>query len=148
MLTRLPVSMLTNPFQLGVAWAAFFLGLGVILTTLVPFFGAFSLVQTTMPALVVLVWAAFLFIGGAGVLMATFGAGMVPPRAAVLEVPSQVLMGSAWMVYAVVPVLSGGALASASFGLCLALACALRVRAIAVAARVTRDVNSIHTEDH
>ncbi len=145
--TRLPVSLLTSPFQLGAAWAAFILGLGVLLTTMIPFFGVITTLQATIPTAVVIIWATFLFLGGLGVLLATFGRDFIPPRAAVLEVPSHVISGTAWLIYAVVPVLSGGYLAAASIGLPLCIASFLRVRAIMVSARITREVNDISAKE-
>lgn len=140
---RIPTAALVSPFQLGMAWAGLALALGVLATTLLPIVGIFSAIQLEVALPVVVAWATFLALGSVGVLLATFGRVAAPPRSIVLEAPSLVIMGSAWLVYAVVPLLAGGILAAAPFGACFALACFLRVYAMAVTNKAASRVRAI-----
>lgn len=145
--SRVPLALLTSPFQIGVAAASALVGLGIIVSTLFPVVVIFSLLQTLVPAPIVVTWAAFLFLGGTGVTVSTFLREQTPPRAVALEVPSLALLGTAWLVYASVPVFAHALLASLPIGLCVAAACYLRILGIIIAARVTRKVMTTLTED-
>ena len=142
----MPLAFLVSPFQLGVAAASAILGLGILVSTLLPGVLMFAALQALIPPLIVTVWAGFLLVGGIGVVVSTFLRESTPPRAVALEIPSLALLGTAWLVYASVPVFAPALLASLPVGLCVAAACYLRIRGIVIAARVTREVMTTSAE--
>lgn len=136
--TPVPVGILTSPFQWVVAVLSAALAVAVTTSRLL---GA----PGVLPVPLLITWGVMLLIGGAGTAVVM----LIPrgPRVLPSETATLVLLATGWLVYslgyaaqpdsAVGPLLVGPFLASA---------CALRIHAIAVTARVLRRQEALRQE--
>lgn len=143
-LTRIPVPVLQGPFQFVISIVAAFLGAAVVLSTVFGLHPATGL-QELVPDVFALFWGVLLFFGGTATLL-----GQVRrethPEAFPSETSGLIVQAGAWLVLAVSPFF-GPALASTFYiGLGLTIACALRLRAIQVAAHVTKESRALYRE--
>ena len=143
--TKLPVAVLQAPFQFAVALASASLGIGIVLTAVLGIAGI-TAIQTAIPMLLALAWGSFLAVGGTGTTFAMLIRDRRPEWSVIVETTSLMLLGTGWLIYAVAPIFGVGLFAPLITGLCVSLACAVRVRAIVIAARVMRDLEALRQE--
>lgn len=144
--SRLPIGLLLHPFEVGVAVLSSLIAVSLVIARVAPAHPeTLTLAQTVLPPPLAWIWGAFLFLGGALVLLGVFTRSEKPGSAAA-ELSGLALMGSAWAVYAVAILGSdarGGGFIPAATGLVVALCTLARVRSILLSAHVaTREVRT------
>lgn len=143
--TRIPVTFLADPFQWCVALVSSFLGAGVIVSSVTEV-AAFTSLQGIVPLAIALVWGGFMLVGGLGVVFALAARARLSTAALPTEIGSLMLLGTAWTIYGIAPLFGTGFLSPIIIGTLAAVACAFRVRALILAARVTRESTALRQE--
>lgn len=133
----LPMGLLLHPFQVGVAVLSVLVSTSLLVAYASPAREELSLVQVVLPPPLAWIWGAFLFMGGALVLIGVFTRS--ERRASMpSELSGLSLMGSAWAVYAVAITAAWAptGFIPAAIGYVVAVCALVRVRALLISARV------------
>ena len=139
-LSRIPVTILGNPFQFAVALASIGLAVGVLVLALTA--GVASL-----PLWVVAVWTGGFLSGGFATIIGMFRRDAGNGRTGVAaESVGLVLLGTGWTVYVLGVVFGSGMLGPIFAGVAIILACIFRIYAIIIAGRVVRSTAAIRAE--